>query len=310
MRMPGNHQAARTPHEVERHGSHVAHPLRPYSPLIINAAITGMVPRRARVPDLPVTPDQIIEDVRSCFAAGATIVHLHARAPDESPEWRREAYEAFIPEIRASCPGIVVCVTTSGRTFGDIAKRADVLKLEGEARPDMASLTLGSLNFRDVASVNSPESIRTLATFMAQAGIRPELEIFDTGMAYLAHVLRDEGLLPTPMYANLLLGSVNTAPAQMRDLAHLIDALPAEAVWAAAGIGAFQLAMNALAVFAGGHVRTGLEDNPYFDHATRSRASNSQLVRRIADLAATAGRPISTTAQTRAALGLPVDSRA
>lgn len=84
-------------------------------------------------------------------------------------------------------------------------------------------------------------------------------------MAYLAHVLRDEGLLPTPMYANLLLGSVNTAPAQMRDLAHLVDTLPAEAVWAAAGIGAFQLAMNAFAVFAGGHVRTGLEDNAHFD---------------------------------------------
>lgn len=167
--------------ELGRRGSHIAYPLRPYPPLIINAAITGMVPRRARVPDLPVTPDQIIEDASRCFAAGATIVHLHARAADESPEWRREAYEAFIPQIRARCPGIVVCVTTSGRTFGEIDKRADVLALEGDARPDMASLTLGSLNFRDVASVNSPESIRALATRMAEAGIRPELEIFDTG---------------------------------------------------------------------------------------------------------------------------------
>ena len=282
------------------------HPLRPYAPLIINAAITGMVPRRARVPDLPVTAEQIIEAAQQCFAAGATIVHLHARAADESPEWRREAYEAFIPEIRASCPGIVVCATTSGRTFGELDQRADVLKLEGDARPDMASLTLGSLNFRDVASVNSPEMIRNLATRMADAGIRPELEIFDTGMAYFAHTLRDEGLLPAPMYANLLLGSVNTAPARMGDLAHLIDALPAGTTWAAAGIGAFQLPMNALAVFAGGHVRTGLEDNPYFDHAARSPADNAQLVRRIAALAETAGRTISTPEQTRSALGLPV----
>jgi 3-keto-5-aminohexanoate cleavage enzyme len=295
---------------VERHASYVPHPLRPYSPLIINAAITGMVPRRARVPALPVTTEQIIEDAKRCFESGATIVHLHARAADESPEWRREAYETFIPEIRSRCPGIVVCVTTSGRTFGEVDNRADVLKLEGDARPDMASLTLGSLNFRDVASVNSPEMIRKLAARMAQAGIRPELEIFDTGMAYLAHVLRDEGLLPTPMYANLLLGSVNTAPARMHDLAHLSDALPAGTVWAAAGIGAFQLPMNALAVFAGGHVRTGLEDNPYFDHATRSPADNAMLVRRVAALAATAGRTVSTPEQTRSALGLPVYSLA
>ena len=308
--MFADNQEKGAPHKLERHGSHVPHPLRAYSPLIINAAITGMVPRRARVPDLPVTTEQIIEDAKRCFASGATIVHLHARAADESPEWRREAYEAFIPQIRASCPGIVVCVTTSGRTFGELDQRSDVLKLEGDARPDMASLTLGSLNFRDVASVNSPEIIRNLATRMAEAGIRPELEIFDTGMAYLAHALRDDGLLATPMYANLLLGSINTAPARMRDLAHLIDALPAETVWAAAGIGAFQLAMNALAVFAGGHVRTGLEDNPYFDYATRSRADNAQLVLRIAALAATAGRTISTPEETRSALGLPVHSLA
>jgi 3-keto-5-aminohexanoate cleavage enzyme len=307
--LPGNQEKGAS-ENVERHGSYVPHPLRPYAPLIINAAITGMVPRRARVPHLPVTAEQIIDDAKDCFAAGATIVHLHARAADESPEWRREAYEAFIPEIRASCPGIVVCATTSGRTFGEFDQRADVLNLEGDARPDMASLTLGSLNFRDVASVNSPEMIRRLATRMAQAGIRPELEIFDSGMAYLAHALRDEGLLPTPMYANLLLGSVNTAPARMHDLAHLSDALPPGTVWAAAGIGAFQLPMNALAVFAGGHVRTGLEDNPYFDHATRSPADNAMLVRRVAALAATAGRTVSTPEQTRSALGLPVYSLA
>jgi 3-keto-5-aminohexanoate cleavage enzyme len=282
----------------------VPHPLRPYPPLIINAAITGMLGRTARVPHLPVTSEQIVQDVERCVAAGASIVHLHARATDESPEWRRSAYAEFIPEIRRRCPGVVVCATTSGRTFGELEMRADVLALKGDARPDMASLTLGSLNFRDVASMNSPAMIRSLAQRMHDAGIRPETEIFDTGMAYLAHTLRDEGLLPEPIYANLLLGSANTAPARIGDLARLVDSLPGGTVWAAAGIGAFQLAMNAIAVFAGGHVRTGLEDNPHFDHADRTPADNAGLIRRVTKLAAIAGREISTPAQTRAALGL------
>ncbi len=284
---------------VDSRGEWVPHPLRPYSPLIINAALTGMVPRRARVPHVPVTAPQIIEAAERCFEAGATILHLHARARDESPEWRRSAYEEFIPEIRRRCPGVVVCATTSGRSV------ADVLQLTGEAKPDMASLTLGSLNFRDVASVNAPSTIRELASRMRDAQILPEVEIFDTGMAYLAHALQAEGLLPSPMYANLLLGSPNTAPARLRDLAGLIDALPAGSVWAAAGIGAFQLKVNAFAVFEGGHVRTGLEDNPYMDGVRRTPADNPALVRRVADLAALAGRALSTPAQTRAALGLP-----
>jgi 3-keto-5-aminohexanoate cleavage enzyme len=289
---------------VRRTGAHVPHPLRPYPPLIINAALTGVVPRRGRVPNLPVTAEQIAEDARACFEEGATIVHVHARAPDESPEWRREAYAEFIPEIRKRCPGIIVCASTSGRTFGEFEQRADVLALEGEAKPDMASLTLGSLNFRDGASVNSLQMIRALAERMAAVGIRPELEIFDTGMAYLAHTLRDEGLLPTPTYANILLGGPNTAPARMGDLGRLVDALPRDVVWAAAGIGAFQLPMNAIAVFAGGHVRTGLEDNPHLDHLTRTPASNPALVSRVAMLAEVAGRSVSTVEQTRSALGL------
>ncbi len=290
--------------------AYIPYPLRPYPPLIINAALTGMVPRRERVPHVPVTAAQIVADAQACYEAGATIVHLHARAADESPEWRREGYAAFIPEIREQCPGIVVCVSTSGRTFSELEKRADVLALEGAAKPDMASLTLGSLNFRDVASMNSPDMIRALAERMAAAGIRPELEVFDSGMAYLAHTLQAEGLLPPPMYVNVLLGSANTAPAQIGALAQLVDALPADAVWAAAGIGAFQLPINAIAVFAGGHVRTGLEDNPHLDHLTRTPATNAELVSRVATLAGMAGRPLSGVAETRATLGLPASSTA
>src|SRR2546423_5715192 len=95
-----------------RVSSQFPHPLRPYPPLIVNAALTGMVPRRDRVPHLPVTAAQIVQDAETCFRAGATIVHLHARQPDEEPEWRREAYGEVIPELRRRCPGIVICVST------------------------------------------------------------------------------------------------------------------------------------------------------------------------------------------------------
>ncbi len=288
-----------------RSREHVPHPLRPYEPLIVNAAITGMVPTRAQVPHVPVTAEQIVESAVACVDAGASILHLHARDADERPAWRRSAYEAFVPEIRRLRPEAVICVTTSGRDAAELERRADVLDLEGEAKPDMASLTLGSLNFRTMASVNAPDTIVALAERMAERGIRPELEIFDSGMAYLASELLDRGILRGPLYANLLLGSVNTAPATAGALAHLVAALPPGATWAAGGIGPFQLPMNAMAIFMGGHVRTGLEDNPTYDAERRHPATNEGLVARVAELARVAGRPLATPVEVRARLELP-----
>ncbi|MEA2444001.1 MAG: 3-keto-5-aminohexanoate cleavage enzyme [Thermoleophilales bacterium] len=280
------------------------HPKTPYPPLIVNAAITGMVPRRDRVPHLPETPEQIVADAVACHEAGATIVHLHARDEDGAPTWRREVYEEFVAEIRRRCPGLVICVTTSGRDFGELERRMDVLDLEGDAKPDMASLTLGSLNFRDGPSVNSIADIEALAARMRDAGIKPELEVFDSGMAAMAGRLLDQGALEGPVYVNVLLGNANTAPARARNLVHLVDELPPGSVWAAAGLGGYQLPMSGLAVFMGGHVRTGLEDNPYWDHATREPATNERLVRRVAELAEAAGRRLATAEETRAMLDL------
>lgn len=280
------------------------HPLTPYPPLIVNVALTGMVPTRDRVPYVPVTPGQIAADASLCCEAGASILHLHARDADGQPTWRRNVYEEFIPAIRERCPDVVICVTTSGRGVTEVEKRGDVLGLDGICKPDMASLTLGSMNFVTGPSINSPDTIKALAAMMAEAGIRPELEIFDSGMAAYAHHLADKGLLEPPFYANLMLGSINTAPATAGDLAHLVAALPEGTTWAAAGLGGFQLPVNALAVFMGGHVRTGLEDNPYLDYATRAPATNRALVSRIGALAAVAGRRLAAPAEVRTLLGL------
>lgn len=264
-----------------------------------------MIPRRATVPHVPVTPEQIVTDAAACYEAGATIVHLHARDGDETPTWRGAAYEAFVPAIRERCPGVVVCVTTSGRRFAAFEQRADVLGLEGAARPDMASLTLGSLNFRDGASVTSIDMVRALAARMAERNIKPELEVFDLGMATYAHALLEEGLAAAPLYANVILGNLNSAPATARALALLVDELPEATAWAAGGIGDFQLPANGLAVFMGGHVRVGLEDNRWLDRAARAHAANEQFVRRVVELARLAGRRIARPHEARAMLGLP-----
>jgi uncharacterized protein (DUF849 family) len=274
-------------------------------PLIVNVALTGMVGNRERVPHLPVTAAQIVADACRCHELGASIVHIHARDSHAKPDWRPQAYEPIVAGIRERCPEVVICVTTSGREVAELDKRAAVLELEGPARPDMASLTLGSLNFPTGPSINAADTVEALAERMASAGIKPELEVFDSGMASEARRLVAAGLIAEPAYANVILGSHHAAPATLRELAHLADSLPEGAVWAAGGIGALQRRAIGMAIFAGGHVRTGLEDNPYLDWSERRPTTNAELVERVVQLAGLAGRPVASAAETRARLGLP-----
>lgn len=282
-----------------------AHPLTPFPPLVINVALTGMMPQRSRVPHVPLTPEEIVEDAARCVQAGASVLHLHARDADGRPAWQRSAYADMIPAIRRRCPDAVVCVTTSGRGGASLDQRGDVLLLEGDARPDLASLTLGSVNFLSGASVNDIATVEELARRMAERGIVPELELFDLGMAHLAHRLRRRELLPEACPANLLLGFPNGAAADARSLVALVDALPAcVSTWHAAGFGAFQQPAGALAAAMGGHIRTGLEDNPFLDHADRTPATNAQLVERSALQAQAAGREVADARTARLLIGL------
>lgn len=272
--------------------------------LIINAAITGMVPTRETCPAAPLTPEEIAADVVAVREAGASIVHLHARGPDGQPAHDADIYADILARVRASCPDIVLCVSTSGRLVQDIDLRAAALDVPEDLRPDMASLTLGSMNFPKQASLNSPDTIAELARRMADRGIRPELEIFEPGMANLVHRLLETDVLQPPLYANLLLGSLGTIPAGAMDLAYLVNLLPEDTVWAAAGIGRYQLKVNAMAIAMGGHVRTGLEDNPFLEWRTRRPASNAELVARVARIAALMGRELARPSDVRQMLGL------
>jgi 3-keto-5-aminohexanoate cleavage enzyme len=272
--------------------------------LIINAALTGMVPTPRDNPHVPVTVEEIVRDARRCAEAGASIVHIHARDPEGRPTHRREILAEIFAGIRAACPGVMISGTTSGRVDRQFDQRAQVLELENELKPDLASLTLGSMNLPNQASVNEPQMIQDLATAMRNRGIVPELELFDLGMADYARYLIDRGVLRPPFYANLLLGSLGTLAATPYNLATLVRALPSGTTWAAAGIGRFQLYVNSMAITMGGHVRVGLEDNLWFDADRREPATNARLVERLVKLATLVGREIATPDEARAMIGI------
>jgi len=273
-------------------------------PLVISLALTGMVPRRADNANVPLTPEEIAADAARGVAAGARVLHVHAREPNEDPSPRAEVFADVMRRVRQAAPEALVCATTSGRTHNTFEARSAALTLQGELKPDLASLTLGSMNFPKQASVNSPQMIEQLAVAMRDRGILPELEVFDMGMLDYAHYLIGKGILRPPFVFNLILGSLGTLAATPLNLALMVERLPANAFWSAAGIGRFQFRMNALGILSGGHARTGLEDNLYMDADKSDPATNERLVKRIAGLALAAGRPLASFEEARALLGL------
>lgn len=280
--------------------------MRTGAPLIINLACTGVIPSRKVSPHVPLTHHEIIADVARSLELGVQMVHLHARDNDAIQTADPEPYGRLIEAIR-QLPGgreAVLCVTTSGRLANDFASRARVLDLDGDARPDMASLTLSSLNFAQSASINAPETIRQLAAKMQEKGIRPELEVFDLGMANLVRALHDQGLLSAPLYVNVLLGNIAGAQADPLHLAAILAALPHGCIVSLAGIGRFQLTANGMGILFADGVRTGLEDNLWLDTSRTRLASNTEMVQRVLRLADEFERPLASRAQTRQRLGL------
>jgi 3-keto-5-aminohexanoate cleavage enzyme len=272
--------------------------------LIINAAVTGMIPTKEDNPHVPVTPDEIAEDCRLCYQAGASIFHLHARDENGKPTYRSDLFREIITKVRSVCQDAIICVSTSGRVYKSLEQRAEVLDLDGNAKPDMASLTLGSLNFPQHASVNEPQTIQALAQKMNEKGIVPELEIFDMGMLDYAKYLIGRKILREPFYFNLLLGSLGTLAATPFNLSALVTHLPPNSTWAAAGIGKFQFYVNSLAIVMGGHVRVGLEDNIFMDDKKTKPATNLMLVERLVKLAGIVEREICNPHEARSMIGI------
>ncbi|MFQ5835784.1 MAG: 3-keto-5-aminohexanoate cleavage protein [bacterium] len=278
--------------------------------LIINYTPTGLIPTKVMTPEVPITPEEIVEDVLEASELGVNMVHLHARDRETGlPTYKKDIYEEIINGIRKENKDIVICVSTSGRNFPEFVKRSEVLDFTGDLKPDFASLTLSSLNFNKQASINSPRMIQALARKMMENNIRPELEVFDLGMINYARYLIRKGLIKAPYYFNLILGNIACAQANILNLGLMVKELPDGSIWSAGGVGDFQLKMNAMAVVEGGGVRVGLEDNIWYDEERTRLASNRDLIERILDIAKSMGRRPYTQRETRRLLGLRITSK-
>jgi 3-keto-5-aminohexanoate cleavage enzyme len=266
-------------------------------PLIVTVAAVGAEVRPEQTPHLPVTPEQLGETAARCRAAGASLIHVHCRNDDGSNTADPARFAAALAEIRARSD-LIVQFTTGGAVGMTPQERAAPLA----ARPEMATLTCGSVNFGDDVFENSFPIMRGILGEIRRYEVVPELEIFDAGHLANARGLEREGLLRFPCHVDFVLGVPGGLEASARNLSYLVEGLPAGCTWSVAGIGRAQLAMALLGIAMGGHVRVGLEDNLYFSKGRL--ATNEELVARVARIAAEFGRPVATPDQARELLGL------
>ncbi|WP_262297003.1 3-keto-5-aminohexanoate cleavage protein [Microvirga sesbaniae] len=270
-------------------------------PVIIAVAITGSVPRRKDNPAVPITPDEQIESTRQAYEAGATLVHIHVRNDDETPSSDPERFAAVQAGVVRHCPGMIIQFSTGGRGR-DPAQRSSALGL----RPDMASLSTGSVNFPTIVYENHTVLVEEMAGKMMALGIRPEIEVFDLSHLHAARRLADKGLVDDQPHIQFVMGIQNALPAEER----LLDILLREAkhlfpncTWTAAGIGRHQAAVMGWALARGADaVRTGLEDNI---RITRERlaSSNAELVEHAVLAVERHGHRVATPEEARALLG-------
>lgn len=272
---------------------------------IVNFTPTGLLPRKIENPNVPIKVGEIVADVKAAWECGITVVHLHVRNEvTEEPCYKKETYAEIIGGIREFAPELVICVSTSGRSISDLPKRAEVLELEGSLKPDLASLTLSSLNFNKQASINEPDTIKTLAQEMLARGIKPELEVFDAGMINYAKYLSTKGILKPPYYFSLILGNIACAQADLLHIGVMIRDLPEPSLFSMGGVGDAQLPVNSLAISMGYGVRVGLEDNLWYDRSRTKLASNIDLLVRVKELGRANEMEIMTSHELRRMLGL------
>jgi uncharacterized protein (DUF849 family) len=270
-------------------------------PCIICVAITGSVPTKENNPAVPITVTEQIESTHEAFEAGAAIAHCHVRNDDQTPTSDPEKFAALKEGIEKHCHGMIVQLSTGGRSGAGNA-RGGMLPLA----PDMASLSVGSNNFPTRVYENPPDLVDWLAGEMRTYEVKPEIEAFDLSHIHQAVKMNRDGRIPGRLYVQFVMGVKNAMPVD-RDVfdyyIRTMERLAPEADWCAAGIGRHQLEVNEWCIAAGGHTRTGLEDNVRLDK-DRLAPSNAALVARAVELCEKYERPVATWAQAREMLDL------
>jgi len=271
-------------------------------PVVVTAALTGGIHGKEANPNLPETPDEVAAAAAACEAAGAAVVHLHARRPTGERAFDRERFQALTEAVRAACDDVVVQHSTGG-TAAPMQLRHEPLRTDPP--PEMASLDLGPVNRGALLTAeNTRATVDGLAAEMSDRGIKPELEVFNDGHLNEARALLERTDLAEPVSVTLILGGGTLTPPSPRNLQHLVDNLPDGAVFTTLAFGRHQLPLTTMGLLLGGHVRVGLEDNVYYRHGELA-ASNAQLVERAVAIAERLERPVATPAEARELLGLP-----
>jgi len=224
----------------------------------------------------PLLPNEIVEEVHSANELGISIVHLHARDEETLMNtYKKEVYQKIIEGIKKHCPGLLICVSLTGRNFPEVEKRAEVLQLY----PDMGSLTMSSLNFPSGTSINQPDTILRLIEEMGKYGVQPEIECFDTGMLNYTNYIISKNILKPPYHINVILGNIYNGQCDLGTLATIKSNLPTNSYTCLGGIGSQQLKNTIYGLLDFDGVRIGLEDNLYYKD--KEKTTNIKLLKRV-----------------------------
>ena len=285
---------------------------------IISCAVTGSAPTPEKNPAVPVTPEEIATSALDAAKAGASIAHIHVRDPETGQRsMALEHYREVVERIRDSGSDLIINLTTGpGARFvpGDddpaVAGEGTLLKTAAERvrhveelKPEICSLDVATMNFKDAVFLNAPDILRQMTDRIAAAGAKPELEVFDSGHVELARQLIAEDRVAQPPYFQLCLGIAYGAAATAESMMYMRDRLPEGAVWSAFGISRHQFPMVGQAVLLGGHVRVGLEDNIYMGPGELA-PSNAALVERARAIIESLNGTVAAPKEARAILGL------
>jgi len=278
-------------------------------PVVITAALTGVLATRDQCPAIPYTPREIGEEAKRAADAGASIVHIHARSPEGGPEWRVEVFAEILSEVRSRTD--VIINFSTGAIGVPVEQRVAHIR---DLKPEIGALNMGSMNYaiyskkkkafyHDHVFANPFQDIRFFLEAMNEAGVRPELECFDTGHIANTVPLIDMGILRPPYQFSLIMGVLGGIPGTTRHLVDQVDTLPEGSLWQVIGIGLEQWPLVASAITMGGNVRVGLEDNFYVEQGLMAK-SNGELVEKAARMVRDLGRNVASIAESRRILCL------
>jgi 3-keto-5-aminohexanoate cleavage enzyme len=277
----------------------------PEDKVIITAAQTGALVTKKMNPGLPEQPDEIVESAYACYQEGAAIVHIHARDKNGIPTGSKEVFQEIHDKIRAKCP-IIVQDSTGGGPNLTLDQRIECI----QAKPDMASLNMGSLmrisgQYKGVSWSNMPEEIEHFVTQFRKLGVKPEMEVYSHGMFREIENVIKKGLVEKPYYINLVMGMMyqGAVEATPKYLQSLLDFLPEDAIFNVTPVGSAQLPLTTMAMILGGCIRVGMEDNIYYRKGELVK-NNAQFVARAVRIARELNKEPATPDEARKILGL------